>query len=284
MTAAGIVQSGYASSTASTGLHAADEGFVDVDLDLDRIHVDEGADAGAGEAADRERRDHFARLRAALDHDAVERRADAVLLERVGAAFGVELRGLELHLRLLELSAQHAGARLGLGQVRLARRVARDERLGAREDALGVVQVRGNRADRGLGGVGARARQREVAFGEHAVEPREHVALLDHHAFFDEHLDHLAGDLGGDGGLAARDHVAGGDERARARRFGRDRGRRGRGPLLRRRAGRRSLGAPLGGRVVSERAAGAEDRERGHDHRQAAAPRPRGRRGGALDP
>jgi hypothetical protein len=40
-------------STASTGsrLHAADVGLVDVDLHFQRVHVDQGADAGAGEAA-----------------------------------------------------------------------------------------------------------------------------------------------------------------------------------------------------------------------------------------
>src|SRR5579863_2675408 len=33
------------------GLHAIDVGLVDVDLDLERVHVDDGADAGAREAA-----------------------------------------------------------------------------------------------------------------------------------------------------------------------------------------------------------------------------------------
>src|SRR3954466_5484001 len=45
---------------------ATDEGLVDVDFDLDRIHVDNGADARAGEAAaGGQRGNHFTRLRAA---------------------------------------------------------------------------------------------------------------------------------------------------------------------------------------------------------------------------
>ncbi len=63
----------------------------------------------------------------------------------------------------------------------------------------------------------ASARERasaEVVFGEHAVEPGDHLARLHHHALLDQDLDHLAGDLRRDGGLAARHHVAGRDEAA----------------------------------------------------------------------
>ena len=59
------------------GADAVDVGLVDVDLDLERRHVDDGADAGAGEAAaGRDRRDHLAGLGVLGDHDAGERRAD----------------------------------------------------------------------------------------------------------------------------------------------------------------------------------------------------------------
>ncbi|WP_210236875.1 hypothetical protein, partial [Mesorhizobium sp. M8A.F.Ca.ET.182.01.1.1] len=45
-------------------LHAAYEGLADLDFDLQRVHVDDGADAGAGETtARRQRRDDFTRLR-----------------------------------------------------------------------------------------------------------------------------------------------------------------------------------------------------------------------------
>src|SRR5262249_31459923 len=63
------------------GGHAADEGFVDVDLDFDRVHVHDGADPGAGKAAARRQwRDHPARLGAGVDHDAAEWRPDLMLL------------------------------------------------------------------------------------------------------------------------------------------------------------------------------------------------------------
>ena len=97
------------------GMQPADRGLVDVDLDLDRVHVDDGADAGAGEtAAGRQRRDHLAGLRAALDHDAGERRADLVLAEHLAAALGLEPRRRQLGLRLAELGPQHAGSGLRL--------------------------------------------------------------------------------------------------------------------------------------------------------------------------
>jgi len=53
ITEPGIFQSGYALSVASTAgpRHAIDEGLVDVHLDLERVHVDDGADPGAREAA-----------------------------------------------------------------------------------------------------------------------------------------------------------------------------------------------------------------------------------------
>src|SRR6201987_5159616 len=43
------------------GLNAADERLVNVDVDFDRIHVDEGEYAGAREATDRQQGDHLAR-------------------------------------------------------------------------------------------------------------------------------------------------------------------------------------------------------------------------------
>ena len=58
------------------GRDAVDVALADVHLDLERRHVDDRADAGAGEAAaGRHRRDHLARLRVLRDGDAVERRA-----------------------------------------------------------------------------------------------------------------------------------------------------------------------------------------------------------------
>ena len=64
--------------------HALDVRLVDVDLDLERRHVDDGRDAGAGEAAPgRDRRDHLARLGVLGDRDPGEGRADDEIVERL---------------------------------------------------------------------------------------------------------------------------------------------------------------------------------------------------------
>ena len=79
ITSAGIFQSGIGVEhrlDRHLRLHAADVGLVDVDLDLERIHVDDGADAGAGEAAaGATSARHLARLRGLGDDHAGERRA-----------------------------------------------------------------------------------------------------------------------------------------------------------------------------------------------------------------
>ena len=69
--------------------NAVDVAFVHVDFDLERMHVDDGADAGASEAAaGRHRRDHLARLRVFRDRDAAERRANhGVGLLRFGVRY-----------------------------------------------------------------------------------------------------------------------------------------------------------------------------------------------------
>ena len=71
-------------------------------------------------------------------------------------------------------------------------------------------QIGGDRGDRGIGRLGARAGQLIILFGKHAVEPRDDLTFGHRHALVDEDLDHLAGDLGRNGCLAARHHVAGG--------------------------------------------------------------------------
>ena len=164
--------------------------------------------------ADRHRRNHLAGLRAAVDDDAGERRADLVLVEHRGAAPGVDAGGLELRLRLAQLRAEHADPRLRLGQVGLGGEILLRQRLHPRHDPRRVFQIGGDGRNRGIGALGARAGQLIILFGEHAVEPRDHLALGHRHAFVDEDLDHLAGDLGRNRRLAPRHHVAGGRERA----------------------------------------------------------------------
>src|SRR6202040_4281603 len=104
-------------------LHAIDVGLVDVDLDLERIHVDDRADPGAREAAARgERRDDFADLGGLRDHHTRERCAHRAIAE--------------LHLRraytgrgkldLLTLPLHLSGTGLDLS-ARLLHRLLRDQ-------------------------------------------------------------------------------------------------------------------------------------------------------------
>jgi hypothetical protein len=104
----------------------------------------------------------------------------------------------------------------------------------------------------------ARERERQVLFGEHAVEAGNDLPCLHHHALFDQDFDHLAGDFRRDGGLAARHHITGRHEAARAACRGRDGGRRrgwrrGRGQRDRRRIlpGTPQLGDQHGGGAAS---------------------------------
>ena len=109
-----------------------------------------------------------------------------------------------------QLRAQHADPGLGLGQVGLAGDSFFCDRLWTRARMRSASsQVGSDRGGGGLGGGGARLRQREVLFGQHAVEPRDDLAGLHHHALLDQHLDHLAGDLGRDRRLAPRHDIAG---------------------------------------------------------------------------
>ena len=80
MTLQGIFQSGIRVQRRLdrlARLDAVDVAFVDVNFDLQRIHVHDGADARAREAAaGGDRRNHLARLRVLGGDDAGERRAD----------------------------------------------------------------------------------------------------------------------------------------------------------------------------------------------------------------
>jgi hypothetical protein len=143
-----------------------------------------------------------------------------MLLQHGGAALGVEPRRLQLRVGLAQLRTQHADARFGAGEVGLAGEALLRQAFRAGKDAQRLLMIGRDHADRRLGGGHARLRQRHVLLGQHAVEPRHHLAGLHHHAFLDQHLDHLAGDLGRDGGLTPRHHVARCREAAGAARFG----------------------------------------------------------------
>ena len=79
--------------------------------------------------------------------------------------------------------------------------------------------------------------RRRLRLDVRCVQPRQHLPRLDLHALLDEHLDHLAGDLGGNRRLAPRGDVAGGVEhRGRAAGVARHLDRRRRGHQWRPRA------------------------------------------------
>src|SRR5690606_6007154 len=99
-----------------TRLHAIDEVLADVDLDLERVHVDDRAYARAREPARRRpRRDGLAFLRGLDRHDAGERRA---------------------HDRVLEIALRDGEIRLGHGE-----RPLRDLDVHARPVVLGLRDV-----------------------------------------------------------------------------------------------------------------------------------------------
>ncbi len=195
-------------------MHAVDEAFADVDLDLQRTHVDDRADPGAREAAARgDGRDHLALLRG-LDGDYPgERRAHDGVLEP--APRDAE-RGLgDLDGPLGDGQVRALRVVVGLRRVEVLRAdeaalellaVALEDRLGVREGDLGRLEARARLGEPGLGLGDGRALVR-------VVEPGDDLAGLDALAFLDEQLDDLAGHLRRDRRLPARDDVAGGIER-----------------------------------------------------------------------
>ena len=135
-------------------LDAIDVRLVDVHFDFARVHVDDGGDAGAREAAaGRHRRDHFAGLRVLGDDHAVERRAHVEIVV-VDAPHGEAAFGhLDLRLRGREPRGQcvHFGAR------GIERRLAHELLLHQRFVALEIA---------------ARFREAHFDFGEIAARRR----------------------------------------------------------------------------------------------------------------
>jgi hypothetical protein len=119
-----------------------------------------------------------------------------------------------LRLRLAQLRAEHADPGLRFRQVGVGGEILLRQCLDARHDPGRVFEIGSDGGYRGIGALGARAGQLKVLLGKHAVEPRDHLSLGNRHAFVDEHLDHLSGDLGRDCRLAPRDDIAGGCEHA----------------------------------------------------------------------
>ena len=190
-------------------LHAVDVALVDVHFDLERRHVDDRADARAGEAAaGRNRRDHLARLRVLRDGDAVEGRAH----DHVGE---VDLERSDLRLRDLDLLRASAMRALSDSTCALRRidfrppddlfldQLVETVLASARPPEPHFVLRRGA-ARRAQLRLGDRQRRADLR----VVQPGEDLALLDRLAFLDVHLEDLARDLRRDRGPAAGRDIA----------------------------------------------------------------------------
>lgn len=138
-----------------------------------------------------------------------------MLVKHRAAALGVDRGGLELRLGLAQLRAEHADPGLCLGQIGLGGEILLRQCLHPRHDPGRILQIRGDRGHRGIGRLDPRAGQLIILFGKHAIEARDDLTVVHRHAFVDEDLDQFSGDLGGNGCLAARHHIAGGRKTAR---------------------------------------------------------------------
>ena len=190
MTEPGIFQSGYAFSMASTGCsatHAVDERLVHVHLDLERVHVHDGADAGAREAAaGRDGRDHLAGLRGLGDHHAAERAPGSPCCRarpgppspppsatRTCSPFAAS------RARSMSRCARAASIACAATSCRLVAAPA------PRVVALGLLELRADLALLRARGGELRPREPELRLGLRVVEPGEDLALLDAHALLD---------------------------------------------------------------------------------------------------
>ena len=117
-------------------------------------------------------------------------------------------------LRCAVTSCARSESRCGDGLVvlRLRHQLLLDQRGQARGVGLGLAQLRLHAAD--LAARGAELRGGEVALrvGVDRIQRGHHLAGLDVLAFLDQHLAHLAGDLGRHRRHAARDDITGGVE------------------------------------------------------------------------
>ena len=134
------VESG--AGTVWSGLHAVDEILIDVDLDLQRIHVDDGADAGPREAAaGGDRRNDFAGLRGLDGDDAGKRRAHDGIVEIALGYFHASLSHLDIAALGGELRPQSIQGGLCIVHRRLTDEVAHDQALLSVIIALRICKV-----------------------------------------------------------------------------------------------------------------------------------------------
>jgi hypothetical protein len=116
----------------------------------------------------------------------------------------------------LQLRAQGIARGDGLVVLRARNQLLADQRVQAPRIGLGLLELGLDVGHLRARLFELRGRQRTLGIGIHRVERGHHLALLHAHAFFDEHLAHLAGDLGRYRGHAPGDDIAAGVQHRRA--------------------------------------------------------------------
>ena len=175
-------------------LDPVDVALADVDFDFERRHVDDGADAGAGEAAaGRHRRDHLARLRVFRDGHAVERRADHRVARSTSSAATWRL--------VRPRPAACASAMRAFSDSTVDCAVSTSARPTTFSFTSCVRRLNCRSASRSRASSSAAALRAafncawataSAARNCEVVQPGQHLTLLDGLAFFDEYLEHLA--------------------------------------------------------------------------------------------
>ena len=192
---------------------ARDIGFVDVDFDLVRMHIDDRGNAGTSETASgRDGRDHLADLSILGDHDTRKRCADGAivhgLLGFADACFGAEY----LLFCKRDLGTQAVGRGADVVQSFLSLHAGGLELLRALQVDFRVAELDFVVGNGGLAGIAVGLDGLEDAPGVCVIERGEQLALGDARAFIEKNAGDAAGDFGGDGGAAARRDVAAGVE------------------------------------------------------------------------
>ncbi len=199
---------------------AVDVRLVDVDVDLERPHVDDRADAGAREsAAGRHRRHHLARLRVLRNRHAAERRADDRVVELASAARRSAARRrctcwrAALNARLdTNRPSACASSTSACDATRSLSSCVRRPSVVRASPSRTSFSATARRAASACASASTEGRPRV-----RVVQPRKHLALRHGHAFLDVHLDDLAGDLRRDGRAPPRGDVARGVQHGRLR-------------------------------------------------------------------
>ena len=245
------------------GVHAVDVRLVHVHFHFQGIHVHDGADAGAREAAaGRNGRDHLPRLGRLGDDDAAERGAYLEVLQQPPLHHEAALGDLHVPLGARQTRPQSFQRQHGAVAIRKARELAFRQIVDALQIEFGLANVDANLLQRRRGRAELRLGQRQLRAGYGIVQHRQRLPFAHRHAFFHEHFEHFAGGLGTHRGLAARHNVAGGVQHAVARRRRRRRPRRRRSHLDGRARKQRHAEAPAHEARTGEHGKGREPLDR----------------------